>query len=197
MRRTNPDTPPKVGALLKRLRSAQNLTLDDVAKRAGVSKSMVSQIERDHTNPTLATIWRLTNALGVSVEQVFRGEEPDAPAVELVRGHATPSITSADGKCLLRILGPLELAGRVEWYEFEAKAGGALVSEPHEPGTVEHLTVLAGSLRVESGGRICEAAAGNTVRYRADTNHAIRNLGKAPAKALLVVILGSRPRAAR
>ena len=91
-----PVSPPKVGTRLKKLRSAQNLTLDDLALRSGVSKSMVSQIERNRTNPTFATIWRLTNALGVGVEQVFRDEDAAQPVIELLPSHATPSITSAD-----------------------------------------------------------------------------------------------------
>ncbi|MCH9053002.1 MAG: helix-turn-helix transcriptional regulator [Proteobacteria bacterium] len=188
-----PVSPPKVGTMLKRLRSAQNLTLDDLALRSGVSKSMVSQIERNRTNPTFATIWRLTNALGVGVEQVFRGEDAAQPVIELLPSHATPSITSADGKCRLRILGPLDLAGKVEWYEFDAEPGAALVSDPHGPGTVEHLTVLEGALEVESGGERAEVAAGNTARYRADENHAIRNTGADAAKALLVVVLRAPP----
>ncbi len=63
-----------------------------------------------------------------------------------------------------------------------------MVSDPHGPGTVEHLTVLDGTLEVESGGESAEVAAGDTARYRVDENHAIRNTGAGAAKALLVVL---------
>ncbi len=67
------------------------------------------------------------------------------------------------------------------------------MSDPHGPGTVEHSTVLDGALEVESGGERAEVAAGNTARYRADENHAIRNTGARAAKALLGVVLQAPP----
>ena len=83
--------------------------------------------------------------------------------------------------------------GKVEWYEFDAEPGAALVSDPHGPGTVEHLTVLDGTPEVESGGERAAVGAGDTARYRADANHAIGNTGAGAAKALLVVVLRAPP----
>ena len=180
--------PPSVGQVVHRLRRAKNLTLEELARRSGVSKSMLSQIERNRTNPTFATVWRLTNALGVGLDEIFRGDSPE-PSVDLVPAHATPSVKSADGKCLLRILGPLDLAGLTEWYELTAQPGAELVSEAHITGASEHLSLFEGCLEVESGETSCAIAAGETVRYPADQAHAIRNRGKAPARALLVVML--------
>ena len=54
-----PQSPPEVGATLQKLRLARGLTLDDLSRAAGVSKSMLSQIEREKTNPTIAVAWRL------------------------------------------------------------------------------------------------------------------------------------------
>ncbi len=180
--------PPRVGQMVHRLRRVNNLTLEELARRSGVSKSMLSQIERNRTNPTFATVWRLTNALGVGLDEVFRGDAQE-PTVDLLPAHATPSVNSADGKCLLRILGPLDLAGLTEWYELTAAPGAELVSEAHESGTSEHLSVFEGRLEVESGEASCGLGAGETVRYPADQAHAIRNRGATPARALLVVVL--------
>ena len=66
--------------------------------------------------------------------------------------------------------------------------GGALVSNSHDPGASEHLTLLHGSVEVEVDGVCKKLKLGATARYNADKNHAIRNLGKTEAKALLVVI---------
>lgn len=187
-----PPDPPNVGANVRRLRRARKMTLDELSAQSGVSKSMLSQIERDQTNPTLATVWRLCESLGVSVESFF-GRDETATTVEKLSVHATPSIRSADGRCDLRILGPLDLGGAVEWYEVRAEPGAVLASDPHEPGTMEHLTVLEGAMAIESGGERHEVAAGETVRYRADQAHAIENIGKAAARALLVVVLRRPP----
>jgi transcriptional regulator with XRE-family HTH domain len=181
--------PPAVGATLARLRQAHGLTLDELSRRAGVSKSMLSQIERSQANPTVAVVWRLANALGVGIGELLgTPAETAAPALTVVAAHATPSLRSPDGLCELRILGPIELAGQFEWYELVVQPGGALQSQAHEPGSREHLTVLTGALEVGSGGETARLKAGETARYAGDLPHAIRNPGRTPATALLVVM---------
>ncbi len=184
----DPAEPPRVGATLQALRQAQGLSLDELSRRAGVSKSMLSQIERNQANPTVAVVWRLANALRVELSELLSGARSNAPAIETVASHATPGLNSPDGLCHLRILGPIDLAGQFEWYELSIKPGGALESAPHEPGSREHLSVLSGSLEVSAGGAEQSVKAGETARYAVDGAHAIRNRSKQPASALLVVI---------
>jgi len=181
--------PPRVGAQIQHLRGERGMTLDDLSRAAGVSKSMVSEIERDKANPTIAVAWRLTNALGVSLDQLFTQQKvPEAIAVS--GPHDIPTLSSHDAKYQLRIWGPIELAGKFEWYELTLQPGGALVSNAHEPGTREHLTVLQGTVEVEAAGTVKRLRAADTARYVADEAHAIRNAGKTEAKALMVVIHG-------
>jgi transcriptional regulator with XRE-family HTH domain len=184
----DPAEPPRVGATLQALRQAQGLSLDELSRRAGVSKSMLSQIERNQANPTVAVVWRLANALRVELSELLSGARSNAPAIETVAAHATPGLNSPDGLCHLRILGPIDLAGQFEWYELSIKPGGALESAPHEPGSREHLSVLSGSLEVSAGGAEQSVKAGETARYAVDGPHAIRNRSKQLASALLVVI---------
>jgi XRE family transcriptional regulator, regulator of sulfur utilization len=181
--------PPSVGAALSALRQAEGLSLDALARQSGVSKSMLSQIERDKTNPTVAVVWRLAQALGVEVAELLGGATRGAQhTINLVPKSQTPSMRTPDEKCELRILGPVELAGRFEWYEITLQAGGALRSEAHPPGSREHLTVLRGLVSVTSGDRTQQVAADETARYAADVPHAISNDGKSQAVALLVVL---------
>lgn len=179
--------PPRVGARLATLRQVHSLSLDELSRKAGVSKSMLSQIERNQANPTVAVVWRLANALGVELGDLLGGDRPPAPALITVPAHATPALKSPDGKCDLRILGPIELAGQFEWYELLVQPGGALESQAHEPGSREHLTVLTGTLEVSAGDQTSRLKHGETARYAVDTPHAIRNPGKTAASALLVV----------
>ena len=185
--------PPRVGPTLAALRERAALSLDELSRRAGVSKSMLSQIERQQANPTLAVVWRLANALGVPLGELL-GENaaPTATGITHVAAHATPALKSPDGLCELRILGPIELAGQFEWYALQVPPGGVLESQPHEPGSQEHLTVHGGALEVTAGADTTRLAAGETARYAVDQPHAIRNTGKQPATALLVVIHPSR-----
>jgi XRE family transcriptional regulator, regulator of sulfur utilization len=183
--------PPRIGAVLHGIRLAQKLSLDKVAATSGVSKSMLSQIERDLTNPTFATLWRLANALGVTIEDLLRGTNRDR-GIEVTAAHAVPSLSSADSKCLVRILSPMELTGRYEWYEMRFGPHGELVSDPHEPGTVEHLTVVEGRVGVESAGERQELGRGATAQYRGDQPHAIRNLTARNARVFVVVTFWPR-----
>jgi transcriptional regulator with XRE-family HTH domain len=184
----NPE-PPRVGDTLAALRQQQALSLDELSRKAGVSKSMLSQIERAQANPTVAVVWRLANALGVSMTELLGTAPPRAaPSIGLMASHATPALRSPDGLCELRILGPIELAGQFEWYELKILPGGALESQSHEPGTREHMTLTSGTLQVESGGEVQRMKVAETSRYAADLPHAIRNPGKSPAHAWLVVV---------
>src|SRR3569623_459304 len=156
--------PPRVGEQIQRLRAERRRTLDDLSRAAGVSKSMLSEIERDKANPTLAVAWRLTNALGVSLDSLFAPQKtPEAIAV--AGPHEIPTLSGHDAKYQLRVWGPIELAGKFEWYELTLQAGGALVSNAHEPGTREHLTVLQGSIEIEAAGTTKRLKAADTARY--------------------------------
>ncbi len=184
---THPPTPPSVAEAIKRLRRDSGLSLDELAQRCGVSRSMLSQIERDTTNPTVATLWRITQALGVSIDEVL-GQPKASPRIELTAGHTLPRMASTDGQVQLKVLGPLESAGSCEWYELRAAPGGWLSSKAHSPGTQEHLYVTAGQLLVRSGGEEQTVSAGELARYRADVAHELHNPGPEPALAWLTVL---------
>jgi transcriptional regulator with XRE-family HTH domain len=178
-----------VGDTLAALRQSRSLSLDALSRMAGVSKSMLSQIERAQTNPTVAVVWRLANALGVPMGELLENASArPAPAVSVVPLHATPTLRNPDGSCELRILGPLALAGRFEWYALSLQPGGALVSEAHEAGTQEHLTVVSGAVEVVSGDAQQRLKPGDTARYASDQAHSIRNAGRTPASGWLVVV---------
>lgn len=180
--------PPQVGEALAQLRARRQLTLDELSRRAGVSKSMLSQIERNQANPTVAVVWRLATALGVELSELLEGARPTEAGIAHVPAHATPQLTSPDGLARLRILGPIELAGQTEWYELIMQPGAVLASQAHEPGAREHLTVLSGELTVEAGEHRQLLALGETARYAVDQPHAIRNPGRELAVGLLVVL---------
>lgn len=187
--RTTSPEPPRVGDTLSALRQAQSLSLEELSRKAGVSKSMLSQIERAQANPTVAVVWRLANALGVPMGELLGSAAPATePAIAVVPVHATPSLRNPDGSSELRILGPIELAGQFEWYALSLQVGGALESQAHEHGTREHLTVLSGAIEVDAGDAKQRLKSGDTARYAADRPHAIRNVGKTAASAWLVVI---------
>ena len=182
------NAPPEVGATLQRLRLARGLTLEDLSRIAGVSKSMLSQIEREKANPTIAITWRLANALGVEIGELLSSEVRAVDLIRVVDAHETPTLPGAHAGYSLRILGPMGLAGKYEWYELTLAPGGELASQPHDPGTSEHLTILSGAVELEVGTEKKRIKHGATARYPADVAHTIRNAGKLEVKALMVVV---------
>jgi transcriptional regulator with XRE-family HTH domain len=182
---------PLLGPRLKAIRRTRNLSLDDLAALSGVSKSMLSQVERGQANPTFATLWSLTTALDLELPELIGLQSSVShPGIELMAGGFTPEIRTDDGLCTLRILSPTDSAGQIEWYDLALQPGGALVSSAHARGAREHLTVREGVLQVASGGDSVEVNQDATARYAADVPHAIRNLGRQTARALLVVAHG-------
>ncbi len=185
------NSPPDIGRKIKQLRSEKNLTLAQLAQMSSVSKSMLSQIERGRTNPTLAILWALTQSLEIDISDLLNNESASAARpskITHVKAHQTPEIQSADGKCALKILGPIDLVAKTEWYNMVMEAGGLLESNGHAEGTMEHLTLLDGTLSVRNGKDDIKLRPGDTARYEADVPHYIENTGKKSARALMIVL---------
>lgn len=178
----------QLGRAVQRLRKASNLSLSELSEHSGVAKSIISQIERAETNPTLATVWRLAQALDVSIEKVLQGRD-ESPFIEKFSRADTPILVSDDGKCRLAVTGWLKTVDWLQSYDFFAEPGGVLESEAHPRGAVECLTAIEGELQVEVGGESEVLRAGETLRYRADRPHLIRNVGGKPARAEMICIL--------
>src|SRR5919112_4334113 len=123
-----------MGKTIQRLRKAYNLSLSELAEQSGVAKSIISQIERNETNPTLATIWRLAQALDVSIERVLQAAE-DEPFIERSTKGETPILLSDDGKCRLGIIGWIKTVEWLQWDDFQAGPGGVLESDTHQRGS--------------------------------------------------------------
>ena len=178
----------QLGKTIQRLRKAYNLSPSELAEQSGVAKSIISQIERNETNPTLATIWRLSQALDVSIERVLAAAEEE-PFLEKSSRIDTPVIISDDGKCRLSIIGWIKTVEWLQWYDFAAEPGGTLESDPHQRGSIESLSILTGEVEVTVGDLVERAGPGETLRYRCDRPHTIRAIGDAPVHATMVCIM--------
>ncbi len=178
----------QLGKTIQRLRKAYNLSLSELAEQSGVAKSIISQIERNETNPTLATIWRLSQALDISIERVLATGD-DEPFIERSSKADTPILVSDDGRMRLAIIGWIKTVEWLQWYDVTADPGGSLESDAHQRGSVECLSVLSGEFEVEAGGITQKAKAGETLRYRCDRPHIVRCVGDKPGHATMVCIL--------
>lgn len=172
-------------ARLKEARKSQGLSLEAISNLSGVSRSMVSQIERGESSPTISTLWNLTRALNVDfaglLEQGAKGDK-----IDVLRADDVPTIENMGNGCCIAILSPPEEAGGHEVYDITFTAQGKLTSQPHARGAIEHLTVLEGQIRVTSGSVTTEANSGDTARYAADVPHEIAAMSET-ARIFLIV----------
>lgn len=184
-----PEMTAKLGKTINRLRRAYKYSLGDLSEQSGVAKSIISQIEKNETNPTLSTVYKLARALNAPIEDILRSD--DAPGlIEKLGPSGTPLLMSDDGLVKLRIVGWIKTIELVQWYYYEAEPGGVLESEPHPAGSVENLTVLEGEVGIVVGDEEFRLSAGETARYAGDVPHRITNTGKKTAKAMMINLLG-------
>ncbi|CAD0186529.1 anaerobic benzoate catabolism transcriptional regulator [Ruegeria sp. THAF57] len=169
---------------LKEARRAKGLSLEAVANLSGVSRSMVSQIERGESSPTISTLWNLTRALQVDFAGLLE-ESDSADQIEVLRSAEVPSIDNMGQNCRIRILSPPEEAGGHEVYDIYFEQDGGLTSQPHARGAREQLTVLEGAVRITSGSATRDLKQGDTARYAADVAHSITAEGT--ARVFLIV----------
>ena len=176
--------PPALGRNVLKFRKRRDLTLDELAQRSGVSKAMLSQVEQEKVNPTVAVVWKIAHGLGVSIHDLL-GAEDTAKRIEVTRKENATVLR--EETCEIQILSPIEMAEDLELYIVRFSAGGSLVSSSHFPGSEEFTTCLRGALEVTSGERNVTLEPGDMAHYAADVQHAIRAKGNGPAEAYLIV----------
>lgn len=184
----NGESGVELGKTIQRLRKAYNLSLGELSEQSGVAKSIISQIERNETNPTLSTVIRLSRALDTTVDEVLRGDSSSL-FLEHQTKSGIPILESQDGLCRLAIVGPLNLVDVFQWYDFHAKRSGILESEPHPPGTIEHLFIVNGEIEVTAGVEVKIGKPGEAIRFRADVPHKIVNIGTGEAHVTMMLAL--------
>jgi len=172
---------------VKQMRKERGWSLDRLSAVCGVSRSMLSQIERDEANPTLAVTMRIALAFGVSLGNLVE-TRTRASTIDLIRAEDRQYHYRTDSDCSVRTLSPLHLEKDVEFYEVRLQTGKQLRSAAHFQGTREFLTVEKGKIRIESAGDFEDLNRGDSANYRADVEHAISNNGRGEAVLFLVVI---------
>ncbi|WP_234286695.1 XRE family transcriptional regulator [Billgrantia tianxiuensis] len=168
------------------LRKGRGLTLEQLAAASGVSRSMLSQIERGKANPTLAVTLRIAQAFDMNIGDLV--DQPwTASRIEVVRGNDASQLFRDDRDCRIRTLSPLHMEKNVEFYEIRLAPGARLKSAAHFEGTRELLTVTQGQARVIAGENRCELNPGDSAHYHADLEHTIENDGEEELVSFLVV----------
>jgi XRE family transcriptional regulator, regulator of sulfur utilization len=174
-----------VAESLRHHRKTQQLSLDDLAQRSGVSRAALSQIEGARTNPTLAVLWKIAVGLGMPFQQLLGNGA--GTGAKVLRANDSAPLRSAHGQMESRLLSPGGAPPGVEVYELRLVPKGSYQSEPHSIGTTETLVVLTGALRMTVGEEVFELATGDSIFFNADVPHVYESRSSHPTRCIDVI----------
>lgn len=175
-----------IGSTIKATREVQQLTLSDLAKRAGVSKSVVSRIESGLTSPTAVMLAKLAEGMTVSLSSLLRGDL--GPPVHIQSAVEQPVFTDPKTGLVRRTLSPVSPDALVEIVHNSLPAKKTTGKFPaHSMGTQEHVVVIAGKIEVTVGKRVFLLGTGDAAQFAADSDHSVRNVGTKKAEWILVI----------
>lgn len=169
----------------KRLRQARGFSLDLLAARAGVSRGILIQIEQARTNPSIGTLVKVADALGVSIAQLL--DYADTPAVRITPADESVALWRTEGGSEGRLLAGTEAPGPLELWSWRLMPGEGHDSDPHPAGTAELVRVDEGVLTLLLDGHDYTIPAGATAHYESHVAHGYHNRGTVPTVITLVV----------
>ncbi|GAA3092275.1 helix-turn-helix domain-containing protein [Streptosporangium carneum] len=165
-------------------RAHRQMTLDELAARSGVSRGMLVQVEQGRTNPSITTLTRIADALGVTVARIV--EVSDTPVVRVV--SARDVVTFPHGTASsARLLVGTDAPSILELWDWRLAPGEHHDGDAHPPGTREMLTVLEGELTLSVYGGSHVIGVDDAVVFSADRPHKYANRGEVPLRFVMVV----------
>ncbi|HEX6422287.1 MAG TPA: XRE family transcriptional regulator [Acidimicrobiales bacterium] len=170
----------------RRLRTRRGWSLDQLATRSGVSKGMLVHLEQARTNPSLGTLCKVAETLGVSLAGLV--ELHEAPAVRLVAPDEVVRLWASAGGSAGDLLVGSDERDHLELWHWTLAPRDAHVSEAHGAGTREMIHVLAGTLTLAVDGSDHVVVAGGAALFQADHAHTYRNDGDRPVELVMVVV---------
>ncbi|MFE2883138.1 XRE family transcriptional regulator [Streptomyces sp. NPDC059272] len=170
---------------VKHWRSVRGFTLDVLAARAAVSRGMLIQIEQARTNPSIGTVVKIGDALGVSITTLLDYEQ--GPKVRVVPAERAVRLWHTDAGSYNRLLAGTEAPGPLEMWDWRLMPGESSPSEPHPTGTVELVHVTTGELTLTVDGEDHVVPAGASATFEANTPHTYGNRGEAPMEMMMMV----------
>jgi len=174
------------GGKLRAVRERRGLTLREVAERAGVSESLVSQIERDRVSPAIDTLLSLSDALDIDAEHLFSDLRRER-AFQVVRRTERGSFTRPAGVRYERLVRAGKDRDGIEAYVITIEPGARTAGTEYGHPGWELGVVEEGMGEVTVGVETVEVGEGDSVSFKADSPHVIANTGEAPLRVFWVV----------
>lgn len=173
-----------VGARLKELREARNISMRTLATKSGLSANALSMIERGKTSPSVSTLYKLADALGVSITSFF-GAEAEKKQVVFLRSDERTRISFTRG--VFEALGGEQFDGRVEPFMPTLESGAASGPHPIAHSGHEFVFCLRGELEYQVERETFHLTPGDSLLFAAHLKHKWKNAGKNVVNALIII----------
>jgi transcriptional regulator with XRE-family HTH domain len=153
---------------VRRERQRAGLSLAEVARRAGIAKSTLSQLESATGNPSIETLWALSVALDVPFARLV---EPPRPQVRVIRAGEGPAVAAEHADYTATLLASCPPNARRDVYLITAQPGAPRRSDPHMPGVIEHVVIGSGRALVGTADDPIALGPGDYIAYPGDEPH--------------------------
>ncbi|CAN7640150.1 helix-turn-helix domain-containing protein [Rhizobium leguminosarum] len=186
-----PELEQAIGIRIRTLRQEKALTLDDLAAASGVSRAMISRIERAEASPTASLLARICAALGLSLSAFFAEEGQASP---LAQRQEQQVWRDPETGYVRRSVSPPGTASDVDIVEVEFPAGARVSFPPHASahGMTQHIWLFDGELEMTAGETVYRLRPGDCLFMPVGEGHVFHNPGNAPARYCVVLDRGGR-----
>jgi transcriptional regulator with XRE-family HTH domain len=174
-----------IGVRVRQERQSRRWTLDQLAEAAGVSRRMVVNVEQGAANPSVGTLLRISDALGVGLPALVEPPQPNTVKVTRQGDGATLWSSECGGRGVL--VAGTKPPNVVELWDWTLGPGDQHKSEAHTPGTKELLQVHQGKVTIEVADQSVTLGAGDAIAFSGDVAHSYENAGSRPARFSLTV----------
>lgn len=171
-----------IAASVRRERERAGVSLTELARRARIAKSTLSQLEAGVGNPSVETLWALAVALGVPFSRLV---DPPHSNVRVIRAGGGPVTHSEQADYAATLLATSPPNARRDVYRVVAQPGEPRTSEPHGPGTTEHVVLATGRALVGPVEAPVELAPGDYIAYPGDAPHIFEALAPDTSAVLI------------
>ena len=173
-----------IGERLRELREARNISMRSLASRSGLSANALSMIERGKASPSVSTLYKLADALGVSITSFF-GTDSERKQIVFLKADERSRIAFTRG--VFEGLGGEQFAGRVEPFlltlESNANSGPRTMTHTGH----EFVFCLRGELEYQVERQVYQLRAGDSLLFAAHLKHRWKNLGGTVVTALIII----------
>jgi transcriptional regulator with XRE-family HTH domain len=178
-----------IGSNLAKIRKERGYSLDQISQLTGVSKSMLSQIEKGQKTPTVTTLWKIANGLNVSLSLLMKDQESP---VQVIKSDRFNRLIEDDGKYMTCPFLPFDEETKFEVFRMELEPGCIHRSNPHFKGVKEYVFVSSGKIEVEIEDKVYAASGGEAVVFPGDVHHTYRNVGSETVSTFILFFYPDR-----